>query len=204
MVSENSLWKKKTFKLLHKYALQLLKQKCNKSRDYCLESKYDLCFSGWRENRKKDMGKLFSSFFSCLDTMALNTVYDWWSIAPPDRKQIPSHLTCCSLRGPRMGTGKGAKESVAMKGHLLGNKIPKSASTLLRASGCQLMHFDRVEGYSLPAVKCGERCKEGKACTLELPPCRIWGWCAICPYLMWGISGNAHHILELEKNQPEG
>lgn len=48
----------------------------------------------------------------------------------------------------REETGKGGRKSATPKGHLFGGDIPKSVSTSLRPSGCQLMHFDREE--SLP------------------------------------------------------
>lgn len=50
-------------------------------------------------------------------------------------KHIPSYLTYHSHQGSRVGTGEGGKESIATKGHLFGSNIPKSVSTLLKASG---------------------------------------------------------------------
>lgn len=71
--------------MLQKYDIQVLKEKFNKSRDYCLESNFDLCLSGQRE--QKDMEKLFI-VHPCLDEMTLNTVYE----TPQDIKCSPYYL----------------------------------------------------------------------------------------------------------------
>lgn len=148
-------------------------------------------------------------FFSCLDKMALDTVYDWRSTAPQDIKCFPSYLTYHSQQGIQSGNGKGGKEAAATKRHLFGSNIPKSVSTSLKSSGCQLVHFDREE--SLPRLngspyvgKFWGALQRGKGQYPRTSTPWIWAWCSIWLHLIQDISSNALHILGWEKNQLKG
>lgn len=138
MMFENILLKK----VLHKYALWLLKEKCNKSKNYCLESKYDLYLSGkWEKDRER---RIWRSYF-CLphvNEMALNTIYTCRkSVSPQDTKCCPSYLTYHPhQKYPRWKQAKGERDQQLQKGIYLGVIFQNLSASLnsQRTSWCIL------------------------------------------------------------------